>query len=54
MRGSMADGPKWLCNQCGHIWRRKDGARPPAHCAKCGHRGWDKDRELVAELEGAK
>jgi rubrerythrin len=53
MRVSTAKGLRWLCSVCGHDWRIKDEGRPPVHCAMCGHRGWNTDREVTGELEGA-
>jgi rubrerythrin len=41
---------KWMCNQCGHIWKMRCESIPPVHCAKCGHRGWDCERTVDAEL----
>jgi rubrerythrin len=53
MRIVMAAEPKWLCNLCGYIWPVRDQRLPPVQCARCGQRGWDRNREVVGELEGA-
>jgi len=50
MRVIVSDVLMWVCNQCGHLWPTKNEELPPVHCAKCGHRGWNREREIDAEL----
>jgi rubrerythrin len=44
MRVAMSDGLKWLCNQCGYIWRVRHEEGSPVRCAACLTRKWDKPR----------
>ena len=39
----------WWCNMCGHNWPVRDKEQPPTHCAKCHHRGWNREREIEVE-----
>ena len=43
----------WMCSECGHTWRARCEETPPIHCAKCNHRGWNRERDVVAELPGS-
>jgi rubrerythrin len=39
----------WFCSQCGYYWRMRCESTPPERCAKCRHRGWQRDRDDEAE-----
>jgi rubrerythrin len=41
---------KWVCHQCGHMWRIYHEHTPPLHCAKCRSRSWNRVRDIESEL----
>ena len=44
--------PTLKCLRCGHEWHPKSNRRP-VRCAKCKSPYWDRERELVQQVEAA-